>query len=683
MRSRASQSPRRSSPHPLLALASPAALALWLCAACGKVPLTNVNAGFVLADAAWFADEETLFVFYRLDAEQGLGPESQIEVAYNTDQQAVSWTPIAALTPVHPHVPVDCGATSLCGSTSLHVPIEPRHVGVRLRYHRDGETTLDGKVTFNAVGPGPAHSHRSLLVYGVFDETNTRVQWRARHQFPTLRNEQVEQLGLRRPFRIAGRQHGEAGPQAPGNPYSYAFASTCPQAMQPLEGAPLETSDRAAFDAQELPLSAATSPAVCARSTTTDARGTFDALALARKNPETRAAFPSLRSPVHRNAAVPFLLEPCDRTISEQHLAMQKQRLLLTDPTEVCIDGWRDPGFADRLAAAFREKIDLVRAAGSDMVLVIALHHDDSSGELAAKLELALAQILPLERDKSSPRASGAFVFDSFGRDLALPALKNLVLWCPAQPQPDDLDQIPTNAQRGCPVLPDSPEFSLGPFEFSNLPILPTRAQYLRFVAKYSERQAGAVRELTFSAPERTPLSQNLRMGDFGVATFFNNEILTAAPGDAFSYCASDASRLSAAVFRSASQPLPMPLVGLPANHARAPEPTYALGLLWDFPFLLRMTHELVVAGSLTAFSFTVPFGISSPSEAYYGTELWNGSELSLRDTLLQCTRFCDDPTFDSAGVYNVVAQFRGSYANQCYRPRFPAPSDGGFPLDP
>jgi hypothetical protein len=312
----------------------------------------------------------------------------------------------------------------------------------------------------------------------------------------------------------------------------------------------------------------------------------------------------------------------------------------------------------------------------------LALHHDDASGQLAGVIETALEQVLPFERDKSSPRVSGAFVFDSFGYAVVRSPLKHLVLWCPAN-QGDDLDRLPSAAQRSCPLLPDNPDLNLGPFRFSSLPILPTRAQYLTFIGKYSGAQAGRMRELLFLAPERTPISQNVQAGDFGVATFFNNEILTAAPSDAFSYCRSEDPRASAVAFRTALSPDPLPLELLPEVHQEVPKSSYGLGLLWDFPFLLRLEYEVFLAGAASAFSLTVPFGISGTDQAYYGTELWQGGEFPLSNTLLQCTRFCDHPTFDSAGVYNAGTSFRGSYRKQSYRPRYPVTGDGGFPLDP
>ena len=649
---------------------------------CNKVPIVDIAASFSIADAAWFAEEHTLFIFFRVQADQGLGPDSQIEITYRTDDRVVPWTPVADLKTVHTHVSVDCGTKERCGSTSLLVVKPPREIGVRLRYHRAGDVFLKPPVNVNLVGEGPAHTNRSLLVYGVFDATNVQVQWRSRHQFPALRNEQAQELGLRRAFFIAEPQHGDASPPFDTNPYGYAFVTACPPGLALLGWTELSTTDRAVFDPNMMPLTASVSPIVCARSTVTDAKGMFVAPAVARKNPEVNPAFPTLRSPIRTNSAIGFVMRPCTRVISEKHRQMQVQRLGLADAPEVCIDDWQEPNFVERLATLFRTRIDETRAAGNDMVLTVVLHHDDAGGQLADKLEQALEDVLVIERDKSSPRVSGAFVFDSFGYAIVRPQVKQLVLWCPVNGS-GDLDAIFSGTQQPCTLLPDIPNLRLGPFGVGNLPIFPSRQQYLKFIGKYSDAQAGSMRDLQFRAPERTPTSQNIQLGEFGTATFFNNELVTAAASDSFSYCAATDPFVSSVLFRTDLVPEPAPLSELPALHLSMPQPQYGLGLLWDFPYLLRLRYEVVIAGSVSAFSLTAPFGIGFSTMTNYGAELWQTGEFSLAKVLLQCTRFCSHPTFDSAGVYNVNATFTDSYKTRCYRPRFAMPVDGGFPLDP
>src|SRR5574337_1037031 len=86
---------------------------------CDKVPIDDIGAKFVLADVTWFEGEETLFLFYRVNAAQGLGPDSEIELAYRTDDVVVDFTRLKNLTPVHTHVAVDCGPNARCGSMSV------------------------------------------------------------------------------------------------------------------------------------------------------------------------------------------------------------------------------------------------------------------------------------------------------------------------------------------------------------------------------------------------------------------------------------------------------------------------------------------------------------------------------------------------------------------------------------
>lgn len=683
-----------------MTLPRPVVLALLTAAtaSCGKVPIHDVGAAFLLADTSWFAEEETLFVFYEVEAEQGISENSLIEITYATDDERVDWTPLSAFEAVHTHVAVDCGTTSLCGSTSLHIAGEPREVALRLRYHRDGALALEPETVFNVVGPGDPHSNRSLVVYGVFDERNQRVQWRGRNQLPALRNQEATALGLRRWFQIEDQAFGTDALATDDNPYSYG--ERCPADFQAAGLASVETEERAVFDEADLPIEASEHAAVCATATVRDATGTFSTSAFAQKNPEVRAAFPALNSPVHDATLVPFFLEPCERTISAPHEEMQRQRLQMQGLASLCIDDWEDPAFEDRLVEAFSDAVEAERANGEDMVLLIGLHHDDS--DVSELVERALAQLVPEERERSSPRLAGAFVFDSDTHTQSLDGMAQSTLWCPASVYGADA------STQGCAVLPDTLEIELGPFTFGTLPILPPRDQYLDFIDTYSEAQAGEVTSLTFRAPEFAATSDHADVGDYGVVTFLDDELISAEATDAFSYCTNDDPWVF--VFRSellqseaiqeaiaeqcASGELPEDLCGvatlgllpieyLPDWHLQFAEESYDLGLFWDFPFLLHMEFEFVVAGSVSAFGFSVPFGLAEPGESYLGTEMWTTESFPLDERLTQCTRFCDHPTFDSAGAYHVTDPFETTYTSSCYVPQYPELGDSGFPLDP
>jgi hypothetical protein len=680
-----------------------AALAL---TSCSKVPIVDVEAGFTLSDAAWFAEEETLFLFYEASAEQGIGDPTVIEITYATDDERVPWTDITTLPTVHTHLPVDCGISGRCGSASLHVPLEPREVGIRLRYHRDGELALDSDTIFNVIDEGEPFSHRSLIVYGVFDESNQQVQWRGRHQFPTLRNEQVEALGLRREFWVEDQTYGSASLASERNPYGYGV--TCPKTFTDAGLDVVETDERAVFDDDALPQEASAAPMVCAAATVTDATGTFTTGAIARKNPEVRPAFSVLRSPVHDATPIKFFLAPCYRVISDEHEAMQRQRLQMEDVPTTCIDNWASRGFADHLAELMSNALEAHRPDGDDMVLVIALHRDQDG--VAEVLEDALVQILPEERHRSTPRLAGAFVFDSEARRLSLSALTSSTLWCPYEiPDSFDLEDILSGAASlSCAILPDNPNLELGPLSFGALPILTSSEQYLEFIDTYSVSQAGSVQSLSYRTPEFAVTSDHVDFGDYGVVTFLNNELISADRDDAFSYCVGDQtlyflfrsdfiqSDIFALIVEKKCDELGvgdefcelaalgvLPLSFLNDWHSLFGEESYELGIFWDFPYLLQMEYEAVAAGSATLFGLSVPFGVASDVETYYGSQMWLSEEFSLEETLTQCRRFCDHPTFDSAGVYNISSTFRDTYATSCYQPDYPEPGDSGFPRDP
>jgi len=670
-------------------------------ASCRKVPLFDIGATFRLADATWFQEEQTLFLFAEVDALQGISENSVFEVSFTTDAGQTPWTPWDDFPQVHTHVPADCGADSMCGSASLHVPEEPREVQLRMRYHRDGALALDSDPKVNVVNAGDPFSNRSMLVYGVFDEGNRWVQWRGRHTFPTLRNQRVERLGLRRSLVVEDQRYGTLPPASSFNVYRYG--APCAPNMTPFPHPAVETTDRAKFNAAPLPEEAAAEPAVCGTSTVTDALGTFTAVAAARKNPEVMPAFPELRSPVRDATPIKFYLSPCNNEISAEHEAILRQRLQLQGVPTTCTDDWQRPGFVEALVVAFTDAVELEREKGNDMVLVIGLNQDEQG--VSEALEDALVEVVPDERLRGSPRLAGAFVLDSTTWGLTLPRLEPVTLWCPATLS---LDLIPdTASERSCPTVPDALSIKLGPFSLGSLPILPSRDQYLDFIETYSPSQAGEVTSLSFRVPEFATTTEFIGLGPMGAVTFLNDEKITASATDAFSFCIQEDPQL--VLFRSDAlsglgqdniqafceqfdlaqdfcefaQFGAVPIDFLPDWHNVLGDENYELGIAWDFPFLLRLDYQLVTAASVTAFGVSVPFGFASEQEGTFGTLVWTADSYDLSESLDQCTRFCDHPTFDSASVYHVQDAFRTTYAQSCYRPVYPLTSDPGFPFDP
>lgn len=675
-----------------------AVFSLLLLASC-KVEIESIEPEFQIVDVSWFEAEQTLFVFYDVQALAGLNDTSTIEIRYETDSETLDWTALESMAQVHTHLPVDCGATKKCGSASLVVTDEPRNVGLRLRYHRDGTLTQAAVPNLNLIQRGRVHQERSLLIYGVFDETNERIEWRSRHLFPTIRNEQARALGLRRYFEVVETSYGDRPTSEASNPFSYGLS--CPSPNGRLSTAALSTLLPATFQPSPLPIEVRDAAAVCATSTVTDATGSFTTTAHALKNPETQPAFPTLRSPTQEADPIKFLLKPCQQTISSDHLEMQLQRLQFDSNTPViCTDNHRSPDFADQVAEEFRDAVEAARTPGRDMALSIVMHHD-SAETLSPKVEAALEIVIQPELNKSTPRLTGAFVFDSLRYTVQSSLLQDRVLWCPAvfvdidfedfpetQEELEDIvDLLPDASQQSCPISPVNTELNLGNFSFTSLPILPTREIYLDFIDDYSKAQAGEMQEFTFVAPLRPTINENIDLGFGASASFINGESISADPTHAFSYCVDTLADFivirSELITDLVEPPSVLPLEFLPEWHTSLEESTYEIGLVWSFPYLLQLQYEAVLAGAVSAFALSVPFGIATTGSALYGSELWNAESFDLSNILTQCTRFCEHPTFDSAGVYQIREDFRRAYATQCFAPSYPTEDNEGFPDDP
>jgi hypothetical protein len=699
-------------------------------AGCRKVGLTSVGAGFSVSQATWFEAEQTLFFFYDVSAEQGVSRDSALEIRYTTDDGDVPWKELSTLPQVHTHEKVDCGRLALCGSGSLRVAKKPRNVMARLRYHRDGATALEDAADTFIVDAREPHISRSYLVYGVFDASNTLVQWRGRHNFPGLDNMDAERLGLRRWMKITDVRSGTPtkgsldapekeseileptpSPESEGqeppsrnNPYLYAADIACTGFVD-LRWPAIETMRRARNAPATLDVARRADASLCARATTRDATGVFTAPVFARKNAQTRAAFDSLVSPLSSNAPLRYLLAPCRREISSAHLDMQKQRLGLADEQvpDVCLDDVNAEALTERFAALLGDDVNARRAQGADMMAVVAFHHDEtvSTGQdaLSSALQAALSKVIAVERAKSSPRLTGAFVFDSDATVTLSDTLKREVLWCPAKERIRRLPNgapppVPTESQEACEVLPGSGTLlTLGPLSLGTIPILPTRESYLNFIKTYSAEQAGRMKSMTFLAPTRTAQTEVVFEGDYGQVTFRDGEVITATAEQAFSYCTPDDGG-DAYRFRaqrtgiggiSGSPRSGSPLGRLPESHRAAPATTYDLGLAWDFPFLTRLQYEAVLSGAAKVFGAAVPFGVRNSASSEYGEKSWLKTKHNLRNVLVQCERFCTHPPFDSAGVYNVRLSWRDYYAGVCHAPKQAEGGAGqeGSPYDP
>lgn len=656
---------------------------------CAKVPLHHSEPLFQLAEGSWFADEQTLFVFYELSIAKGHSPLSQVEVRWTTDSGTEPWKPLSAIENVHPHVEASCSpGITHCGSVSPRVQLRPRDLELRFRYHPAGALTEDTIPALNLVDGGAGSPSRSAHIYGVFDSQNRFIQWRSRHNIPGLRNNQVTALGLRRWFRVTDFHIGDWPSALPNpaniavgnNPYLYGSLPSCDSLATPwATESTVETTARASFLSDRLPDSVAAAPMVCGAAEVIDGKGLYTAAAIARKNPDVEAPLTELRTPIAQAIPLCSVLKSCAAPANSVHLAMQQQRLLCTNLTEICLENLAGLGDQTGLEQIFLSQASGSRTPGQDSLFTVIVHHDDATGVLQNSVEKALGQVLTLERDRTTPRVVGAFVFDSWPHRMTDDEALLSTLWCPAPTLGED--DLPDLSSDTCRVVPDL-GIQLGPLSLRVLPILPTRDAYTTFLRTRSDSDTGRMTALNFLAPLRTPLSLNAYEADGSVSTFFNSDTIPLTAGQVLSYCPM-ANEGWPFVFRTASESTTRSLHSLAAATLETDE-VVELGLRWPFPYFVRLTYQVTLSGAVTAFSASIPFRQSAANSTEAGIELWSRASFPLAPLLKRCTRFCAHPTFNATGAYEVRRLFTTSYRGDCYQPSFPNPAaPEEFPYDP
>ena len=140
----------------------------------------------------------------------------------------------------------------------------------RERRLRDGELVLNAAEDVHIIAAGAPNNSRSAVLYGVFNEENTHVQWRLRHQFPGIRNEHAQDLGLRRELNVDDVRYGTlegARDIFLANSYGYGLSPTCPDAFAAHDNSELQTDERAVFDENQLPIESSTAAHACAAAT--------------------------------------------------------------------------------------------------------------------------------------------------------------------------------------------------------------------------------------------------------------------------------------------------------------------------------------------------------------------------------------------------------------------------------
>ncbi len=631
-------------------------LSLWSCRE--KVGLQRDILTFPLAKAFWYEREATLFVFYRLEHPLVQRAQAVLEMSLDGGD---NWLDTAAIQNVHQHLASDCGPQVLCGSLSLLRDQALAKLTLRYRYHRDaslGDQTQIAVVQVRAQSPAP----QSYSLYGIFDATNTYVQWRGRHQFPGLSHEDAQALGLRRLYRVlATKNQVNSSSFNRLNPSLYGALSSCEG--QTLEGAPLFS--EAGDDLWQFGQVPVTSAQVCADTEVNQARGTAREIAVARKNPIVEELPQDLQLSFAPTYQIPLIFAACDAT-DQDFLSFQAERLHFPQRTaDLCMDRGRfNP--ESIIALLYAKIVAAKQTQKLEVSVVLILHYKEA--ELSAAVVSVVGQALAkIADDELYPRVAAFFIYDSFAPETDIMAQQKSVIWCPTHDGRDD-------GLASCAYQPA--EVVLGSLEVRSAPTLP---DYESFLSLDETQKTGAkIDKLDIYAPRETSDTGRIGFVERDGASYIFNPFdrLTLGPTDFVSYCPlRDPSQAFGYRFLDPAEPekvaIPSPLRQLPTR-GREKNETYNLGVRLPVPFLVAVRYTTAAAlGPKNFTAYLALRGKNTVDEAF-GAAVLAGQPLPFRGVLSQCTQYCNHPAFDESGSYALARPWTEEFATRCYQPLLP-----------
>ncbi|MCX6127916.1 MAG: hypothetical protein NTX25_02485 [Proteobacteria bacterium] len=607
--------------------------------------------------AFWFEDEASFFLFYRIDHPLIQRPDSALEFSLN---QGNSWTDVKDVQNIHQHDAVDCGNVARCGSLSQKADTQVADIRLRLRFHKDSE--LADLAEFPVViVKSSSPFKRSFYIYGIFDTSNTYVQWRGRHQFPGLSHEQAEAYGLRRAYRI---QNVEA--QIPSsepdsvNPSLYGKPSSCDGTKL---DAPIISSDQGE-DHWMINQIDSTYAQVCASSEVHDANGQYFAVAIGRKNPVVAAITQDLQLSYTKVTQVPLVFAVCS-AIDQAYLDFQLKRLKIeSHPIDQCLD--RDQLSPESLLSLLYAKIVVAKQnLGPDIALIIVLHYSDSTFSQAVTLLFGQA-LEAIANDKNFPRVAAFFIYDSFAPE-SLPLAKQAsVIWCPmAGAEEEKLSS--------CTFQPAS--VVVGSLELRNSPALP---DYTSFLNLSNEQINGAkIENFSIYAPRETGETGRLIFENVGQMNYVFNPFdqLQLSASETLSFCRlNDPFELFG--FESLDKVNPLSantLSELPDVHRETKlDRSYSLGVRMTVPFFVSIQYSSTVAiGPKNYIAYLALRGKRTVSDAF-GAAILRSEALPFANVLSKCTQYCQHPAFDESGSYVLARPWYEEFAQRCYNPLIP-----------
>ena len=687
---------------------------------CDKVPLRADGQHIRSVSAHWFEVEKTTYVFYEADPPKSSGGNSFFEIMTASDgsqtvQSATApqadslidrkFRKISTTWSTHQHTSQNCG-DHVCGSFSFKSTTPPSEVTLRLRYHPDsplGEEMQTGIQQHPDDGTAQAYS---VLVYGVFNQTNDQMQIRTESNFGYPGTGEIAKFGMTRKFRVLGEASvplttSDLSDLATNSGSAFLYpASLCekwmpnsasPQAARvmtrvtPFTGEKSWSLNRQTGDDGN--------PAACMKVEALDQFGNpvVSNFAIARKNPVLTKSSLKLATPLKSAVKIPIVVGFCPDTpeasamSAPEYLVYQKHVLGITQPDfDACFTIGDESGFSSRLKTALLTKLNAAKStqtgAGQDLFFTVVLNHrlGTEFDYFQQIVQQRLEEVLQGERGKVSPKLVGALVYDSDETFAPKVQSDSALLWCPRARRKAGVkdSSSSTFSDHGVNCITDqsgginytllSAVAPLGPF--------PNLASFEDYIQHWGTR--GLLKDVEFNV-RSVPTGPNTLQLSREQVTFFDGVRLTTPPGSGVRICGEkdeDTALLDHLRFLSSASSNPSTgAVAVSAEDAdsalRSGGQTFRVGIKWEFPFVAQVTYKEKLYGKIFGF---VPFSASGTTNKIFGDRKWRKAEWDLGPLFQHCERYCDHPFFDDAGTYQINSQWRTDQPLSCVDAKIP-----------
>ena len=671
------------------------AMTVFIATGCRKIPLREDYGSSDLGVVHWYEHEKVAYLFWTINEDQRRFVNPVWTISYVSESSAGGdevhpEEELQLAKGVHEHRPGSCGGQRVCMSYSFVSERPLRQVKVRFFYDAEQPLSLDISLTVQNHKADPVASAYSVLPYGVFDETNTRVEIRTMDNFGTPNSEDVAKFGLTRIYRAGAAALFDASAEAIADSRNktasaYLFPNNfCQGKGGSGTSVIFNQSDwnTASLDGRD------GSSGACFDFEVLDRFGkplfTKPAAIFARKNPilqdQTGLKY---ATPLKAVVQIPVVVTVCpDDPFSasmtdESFLNYQKFVLGISGrPTDVCFRTGSDGQFASRLKSHLAARLTEARSKAvdtRDFLFVILLHDRFSNEFLSISRTVAeeAHQLAAPEELRLSPRLLGAFVYGSSVNFQPNSTQRPRVLWCPQSLIPEILRPDAALADQNC-LTTNALELDLRVINFvAPLGPLPSRDNYSKYVSDYGD--TGLTRDpvLKFSS---VPYDENTQMENDLRVTYFASQKYTLGQGELARVCPERLGFLGLST-RVRKADASQDVTGVTLYEASSlwlsgnGQGEYLLGMAWDFPFVGGISYKGTLSGKVIGM---VPYQRSFQSYERLGDSKWQDAEWDFGAMIQKCVKYCDHPFFDEKGTYQVNMMWRDETLGTCPKPAPP-----------